>query len=73
MKKTAEEENQALIGPLAKMSFFDLDKNAKYSDKEQQGQERAEPECQHPRALVISPLLSWFPLLWPFSRGTECV
>lgn len=47
MKKIAEEENLALIGPLAKRSFFDLDKNAKHSDKEQQGQERAEPDCQH--------------------------
>lgn len=45
MKKTTEEENRTLIDTLAERSFFDLDKNVKHSDKEQQGQQRAEPEC----------------------------
>lgn len=65
MKKTAEEENRALIGPLAKRSFFDLDKNAKHSDKEQQGQQRAEPECLHSQGPGHSSSLTVF----AFSRG----
>lgn len=51
MKKTAEEENRALIGPLAKRSFFHLDKNAQHFDKEQQSQKCAEPECLHSQGI----------------------
>lgn len=43
--KVQTKKTELLIGPLAKKSFFILDKNAKPSDKEQKGQEHAEPGC----------------------------